>query len=262
MTTFPKDLILAFKELRSRVPRSTWQALAASVRAATGSPNGKAIADLASQHLNPDQAWKLRGLVEKREFDSWSEVAAILEVIDVWASSSPDKIDVVWTGPANGTFPIRRIDQVLYDLIATAERRILIVTFAAYRIPLLCENLGKAIDRGVEVTLLLESEAASAGQLSFDASKAFASLPLDKIRFLHWPMENRPVNAAGKPGKLHVKCAIIDDTAIIGSANLTDDAFNRNMELGIVLRSPKEVDLLNQHFEQLLASKSLARIYF
>lgn len=262
MTTSPPDLISALKELRSRVPRSTWLAIATSARVAAGSPNGKAIADLAGKHLTPDQAWKLRDLVKKSEFDSWTEVAAILEVIDVWASSNSDRVDIVWTGPANGTFPIRRIDQVLYDLIATAERRILIVTFAAYRIPLLCENLGKAIDRGVEVTLLLESEAASAGQLSVDASKAFASLPLEKIRFLHWPMENRPVNAAGKPGKLHVKCAIIDDTAIIGSANLTDDAFNRNMELGIVLRSAKEVELLSQHFEQLLASKSLARIDF
>lgn len=92
------------------------------------------------------------------------------------------------------------------------------MTFAAYRIQLLCEALNQALTRGVEVTLLLEGEASSGGQLSFDTSKAFKGLALDQIQMLYWPLVNRPLNNAGKPGKLHVKCAIIDDTAIIGSA--------------------------------------------
>ena len=61
------------------------------------------------------------------------------------------------------------------------------VTFSAHRVPLLCEHLSQAIGRGVEVTLLLESEQSSAGQLSFDASKAFKELGLDHVRLLHWP---------------------------------------------------------------------------
>ena len=49
---------------------------------------------------------------------------------------------------------------------------------------------------------------------------------------------------AGRPGKLHVKCAIVDDVALVGSANLTDDAFNRNMELACWSENPRLWSLL------------------
>jgi len=58
--------------------------------------------------------------------------------------------------------------------------------------------------------------------------------------------------AAGRPSKLHAKCAIIDDAAVIGSANLTDDAFNRNMELGVIVRERSTVLDVVEHFEELV----------
>jgi phosphatidylserine/phosphatidylglycerophosphate/cardiolipin synthase-like enzyme len=35
-------------------------------------------------------------------------------------------------------------------------------------------------------------------------------------------------------GKLHAKAAVIDKQALLSSANLTDDAFLRNLELGVL----------------------------
>ena len=61
----------------------------------------------------------------------------------------------------------------------------------------------------------------------------------------------------GQTRKLHVKCAVIDDTAVIGSANLTDDAFNRNMELGVILRDPVVVAGIHEHFETLERNRIL-----
>ena len=40
-----------------------------------------------------------------------------------------------------------------------------------------------------------------------------------------WPVEKRERNQAGRPGKLHAKVAIVDDMALVSSANLTDDAW-------------------------------------
>jgi cardiolipin synthase len=51
-------------------------------------------------------------------------------------------------------------------------------------------------------------------------------------RNLLLPLENRELNQFGKPGKLHAKAAIVDDQALLSSANLTDDAFLRNLGLG------------------------------
>lgn len=60
--------------------------------------------------------------------------------------------------------------------------------------------------------------------------------------------------------KLHVKCAVIDDTAIIGSANLTDDAFNRNMEMGVIIKDPGSVANIREHFETLTRNGILKRV--
>ncbi|MCX6876636.1 MAG: DISARM system phospholipase D-like protein DrmC [Verrucomicrobia bacterium] len=259
MTPLPSALIQNFRNLRDKVPGPVWKLIGLKLRDAPGVATGKALADIAATHLNSDQAWGLSQICKNWTFSSWDEVATLFEVIDAWVSSSPRMIDIVWSGPANGTFPIRRIDQVLYDLLSKAEQRIFLVTFAAHRVPLLCEHLSRAIDRGVEVTLLLESEQASAGQLSFDASNAFKDVCLEKVRLLHWPIENRERNHAGKPGKLHVKCAVIDHTAIIGSANLTDDAFNRNMEMGAIIKDPGIVADICKHFRTLEQNSILRR---
>jgi cardiolipin synthase A/B len=162
------------------------------------------------------------------------------------------------TGPANDRFPVRRIDQVLYDLVSTAKHRIILVTFAAHRVPYLCTHLRYAVERGVALILIVESEEESEGQLTKDALTAFQSVPLAGTRVYYWPIEKRERNQAGRPGKLHTKCAIVDNTALIGSANLTDDAFNRNMELGLLVREEATVSALAEHFRELISLGILA----
>lgn len=221
MKHFPPEFVEKLRAVRERVPSGVWRSLATSYRMASKEPTGTAASKLAESSLTPDQCWALRQAFKECGTQSWAEIATAFEVIDAWAESSPKTLDILWSGPANGTFPIRRIDQVLYDLLSKAERRIFLVTFAAHRVPLLCGHLSQAIARGVQVTLLLESEQASAGQLSFDASNAFKDVCLDKVKLLHWPIENREHNQAGKPGKLHVKCAVIDDTVTLYYSNGT-----------------------------------------
>jgi cardiolipin synthase A/B len=116
----------------------------------------------------------------------------------------------------------------------------------------LCELLTQAVERGVKLTLIIESEDESEGQLTNDAVTAFRNVPLSNTHIYYWPTERRERNQAGRPGKLHTKCAIIDDVALVGSANLTDDAFNRNMELGLLVREQSTVRSLAEHFEELI----------
>lgn len=168
--------------------------------------------------------------------------------------------EIIWTGPANKRFPVRRIDQVLYDLVSKAKTRIVLVTFAAHRVRHLCAHLTQAVDRGVELTLIVESEGESAGQLTLDAIAAFRNVPAARTHLYYWPLEKRERNQAGRPGKLHMKCAIVDNVALIGSANLTDDAFNRNMELGMLVREQATVETLSEHFRELIRAKVLVPV--
>lgn len=206
-----------------------------------------------SQVTNRDIRWSIHQGLKSSPSATWAEVAAALTVIDQLASTPAPTINIVWTGPASGSFSARRIDQFLYDLLARAKRRILLVTFAAHRIARLAEALVAAHARGVQVTMLLETEDDSAGQLSFDAVKAFGNLPINEIELLQWPRASRENNSAGRPGKLHAKCAVVDDTLLVGSANLTDDAFNRNMEMGLTTNDPHLADQVVAHFRELEA---------
>lgn len=194
---------------------------------------------------------------------SWKALAWVLETTQKahrrWLKER--EIEFLWAGPSPASqIPARRIDQVLYDLIAKAKHEIVLVTFAAAKITRLAQELLNASNRGIHVRLVLEFEEASEGQLSFDAIKAFLPALLNAIEVFYWPVNRRERNAAGRPGKLHAKLAIIDDTALVSSANLTDDAFNRNLEIGAMIRDPDFLRAARSHIESLITAGVLQPI--
>lgn len=252
--------VAALTEARHRMPRHTWQQLASRLAASTNNIDPASIRQATADLLNRDAAWILAESFEKHPNASWSEIAAAMIAVDYLVGDNASRAEIIWTGPANGRFPVRRIDQVLYDLISNAKHRIVLVTFAAHRVRHLCDHLTQAVQRGVELTLIVESEEESEGQLTHNAAAAFQNIPQTHTRIYYWPVAKRERNAAGRPGKLHVKCAIVDDVAIIGSANLTDDAFNRNMELGMLIREELSVLAIAAHFSELIRSGVLVEV--
>ncbi len=170
-------------------------------------------------------------------------------------------IELLWAGPSPGNqIATRRIDQCLYDLIAKAGCEILLVTFAAAKIERLTDALLNAAQRGVHIRLILEFSQSSEGQLSYDALKAFPASLIATVEVFYWPIEKRKRNQAGRPGKLHAKVAIVDDTMLLSSANLTDDAFNRNLEVGVMVHNPALLKTTISYFESLISDGVLCRL--
>ena len=257
----PRELVAALAKARRRMPRQAWQNLASRLALSEATPDLRSIQEATTGLLNQDAAWVLSEAFQKNQKVRWSEIAAAMCAVDYLIDESAELMYIIWTGPPNGRFPVRRIDQVLYDLISAAQHRILLVTFAAHRVPHLCAHLTHAVQRGVELVLIVESDGESEGQLTMDAIAAFSRVPSSRSRLYYWPLAKRERNQAGRPGKLHVKCAIIDDVALIGSANLTDDAFNRNMELGMLVREPTTVASITQHFDELILRRVLVQVH-
>jgi phosphatidylserine/phosphatidylglycerophosphate/cardiolipin synthase-like enzyme len=251
------DLIHALSAARRRMSSGEWQKLATKLAEMSVSPDAATIRKATAGLLSQDAAWLLSEAFRKSGSAKWNEIAVAMTAVDCLAGDTAPLTEIIWTGPANGRFPVRRIDQVLYDLISRAKKRIVLVTFAAHRVRHLCDHLIQAVDRGVELTLIVESEDESEGQLTRDAIAAFRNVPAAKTHLYYWPLTKRERNQAGRPGKLHMKCAIVDNIAIIGSANLTDDAFNRNMELGMLVREYATVEILSEHFRELIRAKVL-----
>jgi len=207
---------------------------------------------------NSDACFQLRTLLQAAPgLMTWPELGWCLRTAAHLQEQQQreGQIELVCTGPQrDGVPPLRRLDQVLYDLIHQARRDILLVTFAAARIARLKTALGAAAARAVTIRLVLEFEQESGGQLSHDALAAFAGSIEHQAEIYYWPLAHREKNAYGKPGKLHAKCAVVDDAVLISSANLTDDAFNRNIELGVLIHSPTLAGQLRGYFEALMGA--------
>jgi cardiolipin synthase len=212
---------------------------------------------------NGDLAFQLREIVRSAQGKmSWEALATSIEmcasVRSIWVSEQ--HIELLWSGPSPANrVPARRIDQVLYDLVSGARRDILLVTFAAYKVKLLTEALISASRRNIPIRLVFEFEETSLNQLSMDALKAFPPDLIARAEIYYWPLSERELNEFGRPGKLHAKAAVVDDQALLSSANLTDDAFNRNLEIGALFSGGEIPGRVRAHFEELISSGTLAR---
>ena len=170
-----------------------------------------------------------------------------------------ETVDIAWTGPATPAVPMRRTESILLDLIAECRQELLVVSFAAYKVPEVLEALTKAASRGVEIRLILESAAESGGALTFDAKAAFTALD-GSARFYSWPIDQR--GSVGEPrGTLHAKAVVADGVrALVTSANLTGKALDVNMELGLLVEGGSVPERLAHHFGELIAKGILQEV--
>jgi len=204
-------------------------------------------------------------------------VGAVDQIFEAWARDQPDfsgaavalalrsassatarerdlqRIELVWTGPTTAWVPVRQTSAVLVEVINAARRRLTILSFAAYRVDSVLSALQAAADRSVDLRLVLETEADSAGALTVDARHAFSALG-DKVQFWVWPGESR-VAAGGGHAVLHAKAAVADeDLALVSSANLTGRGLDGNVELGLLVRGGPVVTQLARHLQSLMSS--------
>lgn len=170
-------------------------------------------------------------------------------------------LELVWTGPTTDRVILRRTDQVLLDLIQEAKLSLIIVTFAAHKIPVIAQALRSAVERNVKIDIILESPETDAGKIAHSAFKTLDSYAAEMLKIYVWPVAKREKDEAGRHGSLHVKCAVADDNiALISSANLTGYAFNLNMELGVLIHGGDIPHTIAEHLRQLISNKILILI--
>ena len=171
------------------------------------------------------------------------------------------EIELTWTGPHSPHISLRRTDQALLPLINAAHERILIVSFAVYKARNILAALEKAADRGVEITIVLESGDASEGKVAYDTIRALGRSLREKSRIFIWPAAKRALTPEGKTGSLHAKIGLADGCHLyLSSANLTDYAMTVNMEMGLLVKNAEIGMSVEQHFEDLIARQVLVEV--
>ncbi|MGE0128973.1 MAG: DISARM system phospholipase D-like protein DrmC [Blastocatellales bacterium] len=166
-------------------------------------------------------------------------------------------IEIVWTGPTTGVIPLRRTEQTLIEMIREAKEELLIVSFAVYDIAEIVIEMEIASARGVALTIVVETPESGQGKIPFSIESLLTDQIKAKARILKWPHEKREKGENGKHGSLHAKCAVADrDSVLISSANLTQYAFNLNMEMGLRVKDKALAEKIVRHFE-LLAQRGI-----
>lgn len=206
------------------------------------------------------------GLIEKLK-EAWSsssdiqpiEVAAAFRTASLVSERAKvnESIEMVWTGPSSGLVPSRHTEQVLLQVIQEAQRKVFIVSFVAIGVGPVIDTLQRAIDRGVRVDILLESAKHYGGKVDVDSIEFFKK-EIPSANIYSW--DGKLGFSDSYTGAVHAKCAVADERiAFITSANLTQAALERNMELGVLVRGGTVPKSLARHLEALIATGIIQR---
>lgn len=185
--------------------------------------------------------------------------AAWIRTVDEAVSRRP-RPDLVWSGPEVPGLHARDTRRVYEELLGSAEHSIWASSYAFFEGPKAFEVLARRMDAkpGLRVTLLLNIQRRKGDTtVAQDLVRRFA----DRFWGTDWPGTSRPtvyyyprsLEPDGPTGVLHAKAVVADDEAVfVTSANLTEAALDRNVELGLLVRDRALAASVTSHFRALI----------
>ena len=154
------------------------------------------------------------------------------------------KPDLVWSGPQVPGLHARDTRRVYEELLGSAERSVWASTYAFFDGPKAFEVLARRMDSrpALRVTLLLNIQRK---RNDSTAAEHLVRRFADRFWKTDWPGAARPqvfydpraLEVDGPGGVLHAKAVVADDERVfVTSANFTEAALDRNIELGVLIR--------------------------
>lgn len=159
--------------------------------------------------------------------------------------------ELVWTGPVTPFVSTRRTEQALLEVITSAEKSLFLTSFVAYKVPSILKALTESAAKGVRIIILLESSKDFGGSLDSDLIAA-TKKALPSCEFAYWAVKEEEFEG----GKVHAKIVLADEgLCLITSANITQHAMEKNIEVGVLLNGGSLVQNLSCHLRHLLDLK-------
>ena len=257
-------IVEAATALASSLPTSTVETVAAAILTSSTSSLKAEIAKRVPHHHHRDQALDFVDCWRTEASDIDANVVGIaLETAALSEQKHRDSqsVELVWTGPDGGGIPFRRTEQAILQLLDSAQERITLVSYSVYSIPNIAKSLVKAAQRGVKLTVIVETPHKLGGENTYNTLRALGPEIEACSSVFYWPVESRKLSQTNKPAKLHVKCAVADgEWLFLSSANLTQQAFTINMELGMLVRGGTMPSRVEQQFDRLIQVKTLEKV--
>jgi len=203
---------------------------------------------------------------------SSSQIALILSaIIETRNRNSPalEGSELVWTGPEIAGAINRDTGAVVRDLFGRATREVLVAGFAVYQgkevFRRLAERMVEIPELGVRFFLDIRrnhGDTTLASELVWKFVSRFRSKewPGEQLPELYYDPRSLDENQE-KRSSLHAKCVLIDrKVAFVTSANFTEAAQERNIEVGALIKSTAYASDLHRQFDLLVEANALVRV--
>jgi phosphatidylserine/phosphatidylglycerophosphate/cardiolipin synthase-like enzyme len=196
-----------------------------------------------------------------REGFTDAQAALVLRVAQSCrARERPDHVvaDLVLSGPDVPGIPTSATDAVVHCLFLEAKREIILAGYAFHHARHILEPLANRLQNSPAIQVILHVDI-SRGSNDTSTSENIVLRFAQDFWKRHWPWETRPEvwfdpralsQDRSQRACLHAKCIAIDrEKVLVTSANFTEAAQERNIEAGILLRSPERAAQLVAYFE-------------
>ena len=191
--------------------------------------------------------------------------AAWIRTVERAASKTP-RPDLVWSGPEVPGLHARDTRRVYEELLGSAERSLWVSSYAYFDGPRAFDVLAQRMDArpDLRVILLLNIQRIRGDTT---AAEELVRRFADRFWGTDWPGSSRPtvyydprsVEPDGPLGVLHAKAVVADDEAVfVTSANLTEAALDRNIEIGMLVRDRALAASVSSHFQGLIDRRLLS----
>ena len=176
------------------------------------------------------------------------------------AEARAPRTDLVWSGPEVAGLHARDTRRVFEEVLGLADRSLWVSTYVYFDGPKAFEVLARRMDavQALRVTLLLNIQRKYGDKTGADQLvRRFA----ERLWRAEWPGKARPsvfydpraLDPEARSGVLHAKAVVADDeTVFVTSANLTEAALDRNIELGLLVRDRALAASLSTYFSGLI----------
>lgn len=245
------------------LPENLRERLAAALRAGLLAPpySAAALAATLGQARGVDLAPIQRALAEIDSGGISPSGVALALAAAAHAQARQHRPELVWSGPEVAGLHARDTARVYDELVAGAQRSLWISTYVYYDGPKAFATLAQRMDAlpQLAVTLLLNvgKDSGSGWSADPDPVVAFARRLWER----EWPGMRRPEvfydPRALDPGRgsavLHAKAIVADErVSLVTSANLTERAFESNIEAGILSHDEALARSIVLHFRTLI----------
>ena len=179
--------------------------------------------------------------------------------------------NLVWSGPQTSETTSRDTSIIIRDLFLSAEKEVWMSGYSIRKAKKIFQPLADVMNqRGVKTNLLLHFD-----NHEKDPEKLKENAQQQALKFLHkqWTFDGAKPTIFGdlrtvqdhhnkrKSVSMHAKFIVVDaKTTLIGSANLTSRAMNRNIEAGALIHDPKFAQTILRQLDALIHQGDLEEV--